>query len=107
MGLEWGSRGLGFLPDPRPSAGPLRRQQPDVHLNRHLQFAISVVLAIGGFALLLCLAAFNAGQVGTAMPSEAHPFGSFGAWTANLILRGYGLAGFLVPALAIGWAVAL
>lgn len=76
-------------------------------MNRHLQLALSVVLAIGGFAFLLCLLAFSAGQAGTAMPSEVNPFGAVGTWIAHLVLRIFGLAGFLLPTVAIGWAVAL
>jgi len=76
-------------------------------MNRHLQLALSVLLAIGGFALLLALVAYKASQVGVATPTESHPFGSFGAWTAHALLRGYGLAAILVPAVALGWAVAL
>ncbi|MEK7411943.1 MAG: DNA translocase FtsK 4TM domain-containing protein [Planctomycetota bacterium] len=76
-------------------------------MNRHLQLALSVVLALGGFTLLLCLVAFKATQVGTATPAEAHPFGMFGAELSRMLLRGYGLAALLIPLLAIGWAVAL
>ncbi|HAT11685.1 MAG TPA: hypothetical protein DCS97_14080 [Planctomycetes bacterium] len=76
-------------------------------MNRHLQLALSVLLAIGGFALLLTLVAYKASQVGIQTPVEVHPFGPFGAWLAHALLRGYGLAAFLVPLVAIGWAVAL
>lgn len=76
-------------------------------MNRHLQFAISVLLAIGGFALLLALVSYKASQIGTATPAEGHPFGMLGAWLSHALVRGYGLAAFLVPVVAIGWAVAL
>ncbi len=76
-------------------------------MNRHLQLALSVLLAIGGFALLLALVAYKASQTGTTTPSESHPFGPAGAWIAHLLLRGYGFAAVLVPVVAVGWAVAL
>ncbi len=76
-------------------------------MNRHLQLALSVLLAIGGFALLIILVAYKASQTGTTTPAESHPFGSAGAWIAYLLLRGYGLAAVLVPLVAIGWAIGL
>jgi DNA segregation ATPase FtsK/SpoIIIE, S-DNA-T family len=76
-------------------------------MNRHLQFAISVVLAIGGFALLVALVSYKASQIGTATPAESHPFGMLGAWISHALIRGYGLAAALVPMVAIGWAVGL
>ncbi len=76
-------------------------------MNRHLQLALSVLLAIGGFALLLALVAYKSSQVGTTTPAESHPFGLFGAWTAHALLRGYGFAAILAPLVALGWAVAL
>lgn len=76
-------------------------------MNRHLQFAISVLLAIGGFALLLALVSYKAAQVGTATPAESHPFGLLGAWLSHALIRGYGLAAILVPVVAVGWAVGL
>lgn len=76
-------------------------------MNRHLQFAISVVLAIGGFALLLALASYKASQIGTTTPAETHPFGMLGAWFSHALIRGYGLAAVLVPIVAVGWAVGL
>ncbi len=76
-------------------------------MNRHLQLALSVLLAIGGFALLLALVAYKASQTGTTTPAESHPFGPAGAWIAYVLLRGYGFAAVLVPVVAIGWAVGL
>jgi S-DNA-T family DNA segregation ATPase FtsK/SpoIIIE len=76
-------------------------------VNRHLQLALAVLLATGGFALLLALVAYNANQIGGAVPPESHPFGPVGAFIAHILIRGYGLAGFLIPLVAIGWAVAL
>ena len=76
-------------------------------MNRHLQLALSVLLAIGGFALFLALVAYKASQTGTTTPVESHPFGPAGAWIAYVLLRGYGLAAVLVPVVAVGWAVGL
>ena len=76
-------------------------------MNRHLQLGLSVILAVGGVFLAVCLLAYTANQVGGASPAGAHPFGSFGAWLSHALLRGYGLAAFLMPAVSIGWAVAL
>jgi hypothetical protein len=58
-------------------------------MNRHLQLALSVLLAIGGFALLLALVAYKASQTGTTTPAESHPFGPAGAWIAYVLWRGW------------------
>ncbi len=83
------------------------RYGPSCPVNRHLQLALSVLLAIGGFALFLALVAYKASQTGTTTPVESHPFGPAGAWIAYVLLRGYGFAAVLVPVVAVGWAVGL
>lgn len=76
-------------------------------MHRHLQLALAVALALAGFALLVALLSYQSGQIAGSLPAEGHPLGPAGAWIAHLLLRGYGLAAFFVPLLAIGWAAAL
>ncbi|MDW8372176.1 MAG: DNA translocase FtsK [Planctomycetota bacterium] len=76
-------------------------------MHRHAQLALAVILALAGFTVLVALASYHAGQIGGSLPAETHPFGPAGAWLAHILIRGYGLAAFLLPLVIIGWAAAL
>ena len=77
-------------------------------MSRTLSLALAAFLVVAGVFLLLSMALYQAAQIGgSASPAALHPLGLAGAYAAHGLLRAWGIAAYLIPVIAIGYAFAL
>ena len=76
-------------------------------MNRPLALVLTALLAAGAGFLLLSLVSYSSTQVLAASPTGANLMGPVGAWLAHALIGCWGLVAFYVPALMVGYAIAL
>ncbi|MCK6490134.1 MAG: DNA translocase FtsK [Planctomycetes bacterium] len=77
-------------------------------MSRPLRYALVAVLAVVSGFLAVAMIGYSSGQVGGgASPAGLNPMGLVGAWAAHAVIHAWGVVGFLLPVLGLGYAVAL
>ncbi len=79
-------------------------------LKRRLADLLAVVVALAGLTLLIALLSYHPADPSLDTASDARTLnlaGPFGAGVADLLLQGFGLAGFVPPAVLLAWAYRL